>query len=243
MGTDNTAEAIVAELRSMADTAKSKTLSGFFQTGKNDYGHGDLFLGVTVPQQRAVVGRHNGLPLAEIDKLLTNPYHECRLTGVLCLVAQADAATNDALKPIYDFYVARHRQVNSWDLVDLSAPQIVGRYVFTRPCDDLPTFAQSGQLWLQRIAMVATLYLIRRNRFADTLQLADIMLQHPHHLIQKATGWMLREVGKRDYLIEYQYLTTDNKYKTMPRTMLRYAIERFDEKTRQSFLKGTAKPL
>jgi 3-methyladenine DNA glycosylase AlkD len=141
-------------------------------------------------------------------------------------------------KEIYNFYIANYQRINNWDLVDLTAPDIVGNYLLDKSSSELKTFARSENLWLQRISIIATFSFIRKNRFEPTFEIAKILLNHPHDLIHKATGWMLREVGKRSYEAEQHFLLENNLYKTMPRTMLRYAIEKFDEGIRQDFLKG-----
>lgn len=221
--------------------AKRQTISRFFKTGKGEYGEGDRFIGVTVPRQRTLARQIGSLPLAEIDALMRSEYHECRMTALLLLVNMFAASKRaDERQTIYDFYIAHHTRINNWDLVDLSAPQIVGGHLADKPRHALKGYAQSDCLWLQRIAIVATFAFIKRHEYADTLAVAQLLLHHPHDLIQKAVGWMLREVGKRDFDTERRFLTDGGRYKTMPRTMLRYAIEKFPEELRQRFLRGEA---
>lgn len=235
-----TAKAIEAALFDLAeDEAKRQILSSFFKTGRGEYGEGDRFIGVSVPRQRTLAKQIGSLLLTEIDALLQSPYHECRMTALLLLVemfAKSNCATER--QTIYDFYIGHHQRINNWDLVDLSAPQIVGNYLIDKPRQPLQLYAKSDCLWLQRIAIVATFAFIKRHEYADTLAIAQQLLHHRHDLIQKAVGWMLREVGKRDFDTEFRFLTADGRYKTMPRTMLRYAIEKFPEPLRRRFLRS-----
>lgn len=235
-----TAKTIEAALFDLSEgEAKRQILSSFFKTGRGEYGEGDRFIGVSVPRQRTLAKQIGSLPLTEIDALLQSPYHECRMTALLLLVdmfAKSNCATER--QTIYDFYIEYHQRINNWDLVDLSAPQIVGNYLIDKPRQPLQRYAQSDCLWLQRIAIVATFAFIKRHEYADTLAIAQQLLHHRHDLIQKAVGWMLREVGKRDFDIEIRFLTVGGRYKTMPRTMLRYAIEKFPEPLRLRFLRS-----
>jgi 3-methyladenine DNA glycosylase AlkD len=235
-----TAKQIKAELFDLSDEQKREFLPYFFKTGEGQYGFGDKFIGVVVPKQRALVKTHKTMQLSEIEILLNDEYHECRLTALLFLMENFKNAQKDLAlqKQIYDFYISHYQQINNWDLVDLTAPKIVGEYLFDKNSDELITFAHSKNLWLQRISIIATYTFIHKNRFEPTFEIAKILLNHPHDLIHKAVGWMLREVGKRDYEAELTFLLENDRYKTMPRTMLRYAIEKFDEPVRQDFLKG-----
>ncbi len=235
-----TAKAIESALFDLSEgDAKRQTLSSFFKTGRGEYGEGDRFIGVSVPRQRQLAKQVGSLPLTEIDALMQSEYHECRMTALLLLVNMFAASQRAAdRQAIYDFYIAHHTRINNWDLVDLSAPQIVGGYLCDQPRHALANYAQSDCLWLQRIAIVATLAFIKRHEYADTLAVAQLLLHHRHDLIQKAVGWMLREVGKRDFGTELRFLTEGGRYATMPRTMLRYAIEKFPEELRQRFLCG-----
>jgi 3-methyladenine DNA glycosylase AlkD len=209
----------------------------FFKTGKGEYGEGDIFIGITVPQIRQVVKKYETIAtLSDIKPLMLDPIHEIRAAAIFILVNQFKK-TNDPFiqKSIYDFYLQHTKGINNWDLVDGSAAQIVGAYLYDKDRSKLYALVQSSNMWEQRIAIIATFYFIRKGDFTDTLQLATILVQHPHDLIQKAVGWMLREVGKRDVDILMQFLNTH--YQTMPRTMLRYAIEKFPEPVRQAYLK------
>lgn len=234
-----TAQAIKDSLFELSDPQKKEFLPYFFKTGPGQYGAGDKFIGVVVPKQCALVKTVGRLHLTEIKILLHDDYHECRLTGLLFLISAFEKATEDvARQEIYEFYIANHQRINNWDLVDLSAPQIVGNYLLDKPREVLMDYAKSGNLWLQRIAIVSTYRFIKEQQFNDTFVVAELLLNHSHDLIHKAVGWMLREVGKRDFSQEYDFLLTDKRYKTMPRTMLRYAIEKFPEPLRQDFLKS-----
>lgn len=232
-----TAQHLKNELFANADPQKALGMQRFFKTGKGEYGEGDVFIGLTNPVQRAIVKKYKTLELSEIQKLLDEKYHECRSIGLFFLVNNFKRSKVDAEKEqIYKFYMSNADRINNWDLVDLSCYEIAGCYLFEKPKDDLYTFAKSGHLWRERIAMVSTMYFIRKNQFDDVFAIAEILLHHKHDLIHKAAGWMLREVGKRDLQTEKNFLI--KHYKTMPRTMLRYAIERFEENDRQAFLKG-----
>ena len=209
----------------------------FFKTGKGEYGEGDIFIGITVPQIRQVVKKYETIAtLSDIKPLMLDPIHEIRAAAIFILVNQFKK-TNDPFiqKSIYDFYLQHTKGINNWDLVDGSAAQIVGAYLYDKDRSKLYALVQSSNMWEQRIAIIATFDFIRKGQYTDTLQLATILVQHPHDLIQKAVGWMLREVGKRDVDILMQFLNTH--YQTMPRTMLRYAIEKFPEPVRQAYLK------
>ena len=231
------ANAVVAALEELIDPEKARFLPRFFRTGPGEYGEGDRFLGVTVPLQRNVARRFAALDRAEVARLLASPFHEARLTGLLVLVqqfAKADAGGREAL---ITFYLAHLDAVNNWDLVDLSAPKILGTWLLGQPSEArrlLHRLARSGDLWRQRVAMLATLPLIKTDQFADALAIAEVLLHHHHDLIHKAVGWMLREVGKRDLDVELAFL--DAHGEAMPRTMLRYAIEKFAPDLRRRYL-------
>ena len=234
---------IKEELFALADEQKREFLPYFFKTGKGQYGYGDKFIGVVVPKQRALVRQYKILKLADIEQLINDEYHECRLTALLFLVEMYKKNKNnkEQQKSIYEFYIAHFQRINNWDLVDLSAPHILGNYLLDKNYDELLCYAKNEHLWTQRIAIVSTLAFIRAKCFEPTFEIAKILLNHPHDLIHKAVGWMLREVGNKNYNAEYMFLTEGNRYKAMPRTMLRYAIERFSENIRQDFLKGRVK--
>jgi 3-methyladenine DNA glycosylase AlkD len=228
------AEKIIAELKKHVMPGKKETLSRFFKCGNGEYGEGDLFLGVMVPDQRKVAKRFSAIDFGEIQKLLKNKYHEARLTALLILVEKYERGENK--KEIYKFYLENTRHINNWDLVDLSAPKIVGEYLSDKKRERsiLYKFSRSKNIWERRIATLATYTFIRKNKFVDTFRIAEILLNDKHDLIHKAVGWMLREVGNRDREAEENFLRVFRK--TMPRTMLRYAIEKFPEKKREYYL-------
>lgn len=227
-----------AELQHMADKEKALILSGFFKTGVGEYGEGDQFLGIKVPDLRKVAKRFCALNLVDLKKLLYSKIHEERMIALLILLSQYQKAKDDApfAARIYDFYVSNMRQINNWDLVDLSAPNIVGHYLFTRNKAVLKTWACADNLWVRRVAMLAPFYFIRQGEFKDALVVAKSLLNDKEDLIHKAVGWMLREIGKRDLAVEEAFL--QQHYHKMPRTMLRYAIERFEEVKRIAYLRG-----
>lgn len=228
-------------LNEVSSKEKALVLNRFFKTGRGEYGEGDLFRGVKMPEQRAIVRCvDNLIDFKLIDDLLASVYHEDRMMGLLILVKWFEASKKhpENQAEIFGYYLAHTSSINNWDLVDLSAPKIVGAYLVNRDCEILFRLANSTNLWEQRIAMVSTWKLIQQGRFEPSLQLAERLLNHPHDLMQKAVGWMLREVGKRDLDLEIDFLTTDHRYQRMPRTMLRYAIEKFPEPLRLQFLHG-----
>jgi 3-methyladenine DNA glycosylase AlkD len=226
--------ALLKELSSLGDSEKAKTLQRFFKTGPGEYGEGDVFLGVVVPNQRRVARKFRDLPLAEVRALLTSVVHEHRLTALLILIEQFQKSGPEVQKTLVEFYLENTKSINNWDLVDLSAPKILGVYLLGRDRSILERLAKSESLWEKRIAILATYAFIKENQFQDTLKLAKTLLQDPHDLIHKAVGWMLREVGKRDQASEERFL--DRHAGEMPRTMLRYAIERFGEEKRRFYL-------
>lgn len=229
---------IKEDLISLADEEKAAFLPKFFQVFPGGYGEGDHFIGVTVPDQRQIARRyHSSIPLNELEGLIRDPVHECRLTALFILVLKYERAKTEAEKQaINDYYLGNIDHINNWDLVDSSAYKILGAHLFDKDRNLLYELARSGKLWRQRIAVIATLFFIRNGDFADTLKLAGILLDHEHDLIHKAVGWMLREVGNRDFDVEYRFL--QKHYRKMPRTMLRYAIEKFDPVLRKEFLAG-----
>lgn len=229
------AEEIEREMREYIDPVKREYLPKFFKTGKGEYGEGDKFLGVVVPNTRLVAKRHKDAPFDVMAELLQSGWHECRLCALLMLVERFKKSDEKERKLIYDFYLSQTARINNWDLVDLSAPGIVGEYLKDKPREELYRLADSGLLWEQRIAVVSTYTLIKNNDFIDILALSERLLHHPHDLMRKAVGWMLREVGKRDEDLLVQFL--EKHAKVMPRTMLRYAIEKFPEEERKEFMK------
>ena len=225
---------IKSELARLASTEKAAVLSRFFKTGKGQYGEGDRFLGVMVPQQRKIAGKYSNLSFVDIDRLLSSRTHEHRLVALFILVDKYRKADGAEKKKIVDFYLDRTACINNWDLVDLSAEKILGNYLLDRDKSILYRLAAGG-LWERRIAIMSTFAFIKKDRFDDTFALSELLLNDTHDLIHKAVGWMLREVGKKNRRAEEEFL--QKHYKGMPRTMLRYAIEKFDEKTRKSYLR------
>jgi 3-methyladenine DNA glycosylase AlkD len=230
------ASRIKSALTELADPRQAELLQRFFKTGPGEYGHGDRFLGIKVPLLRRLAKQFVDLELSQADKLLTTKIHEQRLVALLILTYQYPRADRAAQEAIYRFYLTHTAWINNWDLVDLSAPKIVGAYLLPEDKRPLYILARSRSLWERRIAMVATMYFIYHGHFSDTFELSCILLNDPHDLIHKAVGWMLREVGKRDQKLLEAFLA--DTYQRMPRTMLRYAIERFPEDRRQQYLKG-----
>lgn len=231
-----TAARVVAALEARANTAKAAFFPRFFKSGPGQYGEGDVFLGVTVPRQREVAREFRTLPLSEIAALLRDPRHECRLTALLILVAQYEKAGPRARSSLARFYLEHLDRVNNWDLVDSSASRILGAHLQTRNRGLLDRLAKARSLWKPRVAIIATHWFVRQGEFDDALRIADLLLDHPHDLIHKAVGWTLREVGNRDEAVLTRFLRT--RYARMPRTMLRYAIEKFPARRRQDYLAG-----
>jgi 3-methyladenine DNA glycosylase AlkD len=227
------------ELQSMADQDKAAILQRFFKTGPCEYGEGDILIGVIVPQSRQVAKKFSQLALGEVRTLLYSRIHEERLLALLILTWQYSSASSSRKKEeIMRFYLKHIKQVNNWDLVDLSAPNILGAYLFNSRDRRrlLYSLARSENVWERRVAIVSTHRFIRNGDFSDTLKIAEMLLQDRHDLIHKAAGWMLREVGKRDAVVEEAFL--EKHYSLMPRTMLRYAIERLPESKRQRYKKN-----
>ncbi|MCH8021901.1 DNA alkylation repair protein [candidate division KSB1 bacterium] len=208
----------------------------FFKTGPGEYGEGDVFLGIRVPVTRKVARKFRELPLEQVLKLLKSKFHEERLLALFMLVALFKKGDEEQQKKIYEGYLSHTDFINNWDLVDSSAHQIVGGYLFERDRKRLYQLAKSKSLWERRISMIATYTFIKKDDFEDTLKLSEILLTDEEDLMHKAVGWMLREVGKKDIEVEERFLR--KHYKKMPRTMLRYAIEKFEEEKRQGYLKG-----
>jgi len=222
-------------LRKYADKEKAKVLRGFFKTKPGEYGEGDIFLGVTVPLIRNIVKQFKDLPLGDLKRLLHSKIHEERLLALLILVEQFNQADINAKEKIYKTYLANTKFINNWDLVDLSAPQIAGGFLIDKNRRALYKLAQSPLLWERRIAILATFTFIKANDFDDLFRLIKLLLLDKEDLIHKACGWMLREAGKRNLRSEENFLRRHSKI--MPRTMLRYAIERFPEDKRKAYLK------
>lgn len=222
---------ITRSLRSLSDEEKKTVFPRFFKTGKGEYGEGDKFIGVTVPNVRIVAKKYIDTPLTVVETLLESEWHECRLCALLMLVQKYKHSKDEVVA----FYLDHTKGINNWDLVDLSAPYILGDYLTDKTDRSvLYILSDSSILWEQRIAVVSTLMLIRHNQFDDTIRLAEKFLTAKHDLMQKAVGWMLREVGKRDEHLLVEFLESHRT--RMPRTMLRYAIEKFPEERRRHFM-------
>jgi 3-methyladenine DNA glycosylase AlkD len=232
------AAAIRARLRKLANPRIADPSQQFFKTNPGEYGHGDRFLGIRVPALRTVAREFRGASIAAALTLLRSPMHEERLVALFVLVERYTRGTDAERQRIYDQYL-KHvpRHVNNWDLVDASAHYIVGAHLEARERAVLDDHARSPHLWSRRVAIIATFWFIKRGSFADTLRIAELLLDDEEDLIHKATGWMLREVGNRDAGAAARFLR--RHYRRMPRTMLRYAIEKLPERTRLAYLQGT----
>jgi len=228
---------IQKELESLGDPFRAANLQRFFKTGPGEYGAGDRFRGLRVPVLRGLARKYQGLSLAEASRLLQSCFHEDRLLALFILIRHYDRGDQVVRDKVHRLYLEHTRWVNSWDLVDASAPLLVGHYLVDRPKDTLTRLAASGNLWERRMAIIGTLPFIKQHDFDETLRIARVLLNDPEDLIHKAVGWMLREVQKRETLVAEAFL--QKHYRQMPRTMLRYAIERLPEGRRQAYLKGT----
>jgi len=225
-----------SDLKKFADPQKAEFYLRFFRTGPGQYGEGDKFIGVTVPNNRAVAKKYQDLGFYDLEKLIKSPIHEERLCALLILVEQFKNGDIKTREKIYKFYLANTKYINNWDLVDLSADQIIGGYLQNKPKAALAKLARSENLWEKRIAIVATFHFNKKGEPKHTLEIAKILMRDNHDLIHKSVGWMLREVGKRcDEKVLTDFL--DNYANIMPRTMLRYAIERFPKTQRQKYLR------
>jgi len=224
-------------LKSHASQKKAKVLQHFFKTALGEYGEGDIFLGVIVPQSRVIAKKYKNLALSDIKKLLHSKIHEERLIALLILVHNFQKSSKQGKKKIYEFYLKNTKYINNWDLVDLSAAKIVGAYLFEnkKGVSVLKKLAKSKNIWERRIAVLSTFYFINNGEYSESLEISKILLKDEHDLIHKAVGWMLREIGKKSLKTEEEFLKKN--YRLIPRTMLRYAIERFPEKKKQAYLK------
>ncbi|MBI2613282.1 MAG: DNA alkylation repair protein [Candidatus Levybacteria bacterium] len=223
------------EIKKAADPKKAEVSQRFFKTGRGEYAEGDVFLGITVPESRKIAIKFKDISFTEIVKLLRSKIHEERLIALLVLVNNFNMGDEKMQEKIYKFYLKNIKYINNWDFVDLSADKIVGGYLIRKQKDILFRLAKSKNIWKRRISIIATYYFIKNNKFEETLKISEILLFDNHDLIQKAVGWMLREVGNRDLKMEIGFL--NKHYKKMPRTMLRYAIEKFPKKHRMLYLK------
>lgn len=228
-------EIITDEMMALRDDSQREVMQRFFKTGEGEYGCGDKFLGIKVPVTRGVAKRHKTADMGTIKQLLQSEWHEIRLCALLIMVEKMKKADDKLQQELVNVYLSMTDRINNWDLVDLSAPQIVGGYLSCRPRRLLYTLAESRLLWDNRIAMVSTYAFIKNGDLDDAYALALRFIRHPHELMHKAVGWMLREAGKRDLPRLRAYVMSN--YAEMPRTMLRYAIEKFPEDERRSILK------
>lgn len=222
-------------LREVANPLRAKVSMSFFKTKKGEYGEGDIFLGVTMPEQHRVAKQFTDLSLGTLQKLLHSKIHEERMVALLIAVRQFEKGDEKTKKKLYTFFIKNRRWINNWDLVDVTVPRVIGAYLKDKPRDILYTLARSANLWDKRIAIISTFHFIRQGDFADTLAIASILLADKHDLIHKAVGWMLREVGKKSLAVEKKFL---NKYAAhLPRTTLRYAIERFPLTMKKQYMR------
>jgi 3-methyladenine DNA glycosylase AlkD len=227
---------ICTRLQALGDRERALILQRFFKTAPGEYGEGDVFVGLRVPEIRKLAQEYGALPLSETIRLLHSPVHEARLLALIILVRAYTQGDAPLRKQIYHLYIQNTRFINNWDLVDASAEHIIGAHLRYCSRSPLRVLAASKMLWERRISIMATFHYIKRGEFDETLHIAQRLLRDPEDLIHKAVGWMLREIGKRDHLVEGNFLNAH--YKSMPRTMLRYAIEKFPEKLRQQYLRG-----
>jgi 3-methyladenine DNA glycosylase AlkD len=227
------------EFKKLSDQEHAARLQKYFKTGKGEYGEGDKFLGLRVPAIRKIAKKYSAISLREAAEFLQSPFHEERLFALFIFIDLFRRGDEEDKKKIYDLYLKNTKYINNWDLVDASAGRIVGSYLFMRDKKPIDNLAKSKNLWERRIAIMATSYFIVQNDFADTLKIAEILLNDQEDLIHKAVGWMLREIGKRDFELAENFLRKHDQ--EMPRTMLRYAIEKFPEEKRKSYLKGNDK--
>ena len=226
-----------SELKKYSSSEKADKNAWFFKTEKGQYGYGDKFIGVTMPEQRIVAKKYPDLTLNDIEKLLTSPIHEERSVALIILCKQFEKGDDKRRDEIFEFYVSHSKYINNWDLVDGSAPRIIGEYLLDKKITLLIMYAKSGDLWEKRIAMISTFAFIFHGRTKETYLIADLLLDEKHDLLQKAVGWMLRETGKRVSKKDLEeYLRT--RYKKMGRTALRYSIEHFPKEERDKYLKG-----
>ena len=226
---------ITAELQALSQEEKRRILPRFFKTGKGEYGEGDKFLGVTVPNVRVVARKYKAANLNNVRELMESEWHEVRLCALLIMVECCKKADEATRKVFFDLYLSLTARINNWDLVDLSCPSIIGEYLLDKPRNILYQLADSPLLWDNRIAIVSTYALIRHNQLDDTFALAVKMMSHQHDLMHKAIGWMLREAGKRDEQRLYDFVMQYRQQ--MPRTMLRYAIEKFSSDVRAQMMR------
>ncbi|MCK4552766.1 DNA alkylation repair protein [Candidatus Pacearchaeota archaeon] len=222
---------LIKELQNASNPEQAEILQKFFKTGE-----GDVFLGIKIPVQRKIAKKYSGLNLYKLQELLNSKIHDYRSVALFILADKYKKSNEENKGNVFNFYLKNTQNINNWDLVDLSAPKIVGDFLFEKRKNILYELAQSENLWEKRIAIISTFTFIKKEKFEDALAISELLLNDTHDLIHKAVGWMLREIGKRDLEVEENFLR--QHYKNMPRTMLRYAIERFEEEKRKKYLRG-----
>jgi 3-methyladenine DNA glycosylase AlkD len=224
-------EKLKKEINALANPERAEHSKYYFKTGKGEYGEGQVFLGLTMPQQREVAKKYKDLPLEQVQELIESKIHTYRMIALVILTIKYKKNP----KEVFDFYLKNTQYINNWDLVDVTAHKIVGEYLLDKDRAVLYSLAKSSELWEKRISIISTFAFIRRGQLDDTIKIAEILLHDKHDLIHKAVGWMLREVGKKDKQTLTNFL--DKYHKEMPRTMLRYSIERFSSEERQFYMK------
>ena len=222
------------DLQKLKNPKKAKILARFFKTGKGEYGYGDVFLGLMVPESRKIAIKYKDMPFNDIKTLLKSKIHEERLIALLMLVHNYKNGNTAEKEKIYNFYLKNTKLINNWDLVDLTADKIIGAHLIDKDKSILYKLARSGNVWERRIAIISTFYFIRNGKYEETFRISKLLLNDKYDLIHKAVGWMLRELGKRNQEEEEKFLR--KYFKNMPRTMLRYAIERFEEDKKKFYL-------
>jgi len=225
---------LISELQKLSNPKKKEVYQRFFKTGKGEYGEGDIFIGLTVPEQRALAKKYVNISIPKIQQLLKNKIHEYRLTGLLILTYKYEKADEREKENIFNFYLKNLKHVNNWDLVDLTSTKVVGEFLHNKDKKTLYKLVQSKDLWEKRVSIISTLYFIKKGEFEDTLAISELLLKDKHDLIHKAVGWMLREVGKKDESVLKKFLK--QHYDELPRTTLRYAVEKFPELERKKWL-------
>jgi 3-methyladenine DNA glycosylase AlkD len=226
---------IINEIEKSANKEKAESLHRFFKTGPGEYGEGDVFIGLNNADQKIIAQKFFNLSLKDLESLLKNKIHECRSTALSILVNQYQKGNQEKREKIFNLYLRNIKHINNWDLVDISSYKIIGNYLLDKPRDFLYQLSKAKDIWSRRISIISTFEFIRHNEFKDTFKIAEILINDSHDLIHKAVGWMLREVGKRDLAQEEKFLK--KYYRLMPRTMLRYAIERFPNDKRIYYMK------
>jgi len=232
-------EQLKKELNNSANIEQAKNLQRFFKTGKGEYGEGDVFLGIKIPVLRGIIKNYYDLSLPKIQELLKSKIHEHRMSGIFILTHKYQKASDEDKANIFNFYLKNTKNINNWDLVDLSAPKISGSFLFDKDKKILYELVHSENLWERRIAILSTSYFISKNKFEDALAISELLLNDKHDLIHKAVGWMLREIGKKEQEVLENFLK--QHYENIPRTTLRYAIEKFEENERKNWLRGEFK--